>query len=126
VCKLHLAIISQFSNQFISNVKLNCKVRVNSSYSTFANDTKLYLRCRPPTPSEPQPIIVVTPLWFLCSGRQKSCPEVADLNVSFECKLDSVDEYLRFFYEFQKVLRNPIILTNFKTESHELSNYVDY
>jgi len=53
-----------FSQRFVSNV--NSKVRLNSSYSTFANDTKLHLRCRPPTRSQPQ-LSVLTPRWFLCT-----------------------------------------------------------
>jgi len=50
---LQLASISQLSRQFISK-KMNSKLSVNTSYSTFADDAKSYRRCRRPTPTQPQ------------------------------------------------------------------------
>jgi len=99
------------------------------AYSTFANDAKPYLRCRSPTRSQPQPT-VPSPLWFLCSRRQKSYPEVARLNVHKpnsrqSISLLTVDEVItgtipqRIFMSFKNLLKS----TNFETESYESSNY---
>jgi len=74
VCaKLQFTMISQFSHQFISNLKL--------AWSQVRPIRRSpYLCCRPPTWSHPQPI-VFTLLWFLCSRRQKSYSEFAGLNI---------------------------------------------
>ena len=103
-----------------------CEVRVNSSYSRFANDAKPCLRCRP-TRSQLLPT-VPTPMWFLQSRRQKSYREVAGLNVHRPkpnlrqtISLLAMDEVIcgsSFSSNIYELLKFRFF-TNFNIESHD-------